>query len=187
MSFRGRVTLLALIATVLFALPTHVLPAAGTTAYGYDVPAEIADAAPTAADVRTTPAATLRSVALPGRPSPRASSGSVRLVSGFFRAAKAAEVLPKPVVDNPKLGNIVNDLYKGTTNPNRVGNGTTADAIRNEIATGQRTAGRFHSQKGLEYERALVNFLRRNPNGSYRDRLTAQSLLDDLRSARGGP
>lgn len=102
-------------------------------------------------------------------------------------ATKGAEILPKPVVDNPKLGNIVNDLYKGTTNPNRVGTGTTADAIRNEIATGQATAGRFHAQKGLEYERGLGNFLRRNPSASYRDRLTAQSLLDDLRSARGGP
>jgi hypothetical protein len=33
----------------------------------------------------------------------------------------------------------MNDLYKGTTNPNRVGSCTTADAIRNELRTGQPT------------------------------------------------
>lgn len=91
-----------------------------------------------------------------------------------------------PKVGNPKLQNIINDLYRGTTNPNRVGTGTTADAIRHELATGQAVGGRFHIQKGTEYARALENWLRANPNAPYRDRVVAQSVLDDLRSALGG-
>jgi len=81
----------------------------------------------------------------------------------------------------------VNDLYRGTANPSRAGNGTTADAIRSEIETGQATGGRFHLQKGLDYERALENFLSRNPDASYQDRVVAQSQLDELRNARGAP
>jgi len=77
---------------------------------------------------------------------------------------------------------------KGTTNVNRVGNGTTADAIRHELATGQPVGGVFHSQKGADYARGLENWLRGNPDAAYGDRVVAQSLLDDLRSALGvGP
>lgn len=108
--------------------------------------------------------------------------------SASSRAGRSCPAfLLKPAVDVPKLGNIVNDLYKGTTNPNRVGTGTTADAIRNDVAIGQPAAGRFHGQKGWEYERALRNFLLRNPSASYRDRLVAQSLVDELRAGRGAP
>ncbi|MGH3979214.1 MAG: hypothetical protein ACRDRZ_09475 [Pseudonocardiaceae bacterium] len=35
----------------------------------------------------------------------------------------------KPDVRDPKLRNIIDDLYKGVGDPNRVGNGTTADAV----------------------------------------------------------
>lgn len=95
-------------------------------------------------------------------------------------------VLPTPRVSNPKLQNIVSDLYKGTTNPSRVGTGTTADAVRNELLTGQATAGRFHIQKAEEYSRALQNWLAHNPDAAYSDRLVAQSLLDDLQAALAG-
>jgi hypothetical protein len=77
----------------------------------------------------------------------------------------------------------VRSLYKGTTNPNRVGSGTTADAIRGELRTGQPTGGRMHLQKGRESVRALENWLRRNPNASSADRGVARQLLDDLRKA----
>lgn len=68
-----------------------------------------------------------------------------------------------------------------------MGTGTTADAIRHELATGQAVAGRFHIQKGREYSQALQNFLTRNPNGPYGDRVVAQSLYDDLQSALRAP
>ncbi len=98
----------------------------------------------------------------------------------------ARGILGTPRVGSQKLQNIINDLYRGTTNPNRIGNGTTADAIRHELATGQPVGGAFHSQKGADYARGLENWLRANPNAPYRDRVVAQSILDDLRSALGG-
>ena len=98
----------------------------------------------------------------------------------------AEDILPTPKVGSQKLQNIINDLYKGTTNPNRVGLGTTADAIRHKLATGEAVGGRFHTQKGAEYARALVKWLSDNPGAPNRDRVVAQSLLHDLRSALGG-
>jgi RHS repeat-associated protein len=95
-------------------------------------------------------------------------------------------VLPTPQVASRKLQNIVNDLYKGTTNPRRVGTGTTADAVRRELATGKPVGGRFHSQKATDSSRGLQKWLTNNPGASYRDRVVAQSLLDDLLSALGG-
>ena len=94
------------------------------------------------------------------------------------------DILPKPNVTEPKLQNVVDDLYKGTANPNRVGTGTTADAVRNEVATGQATGGRFHTQKAEQYSNALRSLLKKG-NLSSRDRLVAQSLIDDLQNALG--
>jgi hypothetical protein len=101
------------------------------------------------------------------------------------QGVKGGGNLSKPTISDPKLQNIVNDLYKGVANPNRIGTGTTADAIRNELLTGQSTSGRFHITKGQEYSRALEKWLNKIPNASYQDRLAAQSLLDDLKNALG--
>jgi len=60
------------------------------------------------------------------------------------------------------------------------------DAIRHELATGERVGGVLHSQKGADYARGLENWLRGNPNAAYGDRVAAQSILNDLRSATGG-
>ena len=70
--------------------------------------------------------------------------------------------------------------------PNPIGNGSTADAVRNELLTGLPTGGKFHSQKALEYIKGLGNWLKNNPNASYQDRLVARSLVDDLKAALGG-
>ena len=59
-------------------------------------------------------------------------------------ALKRVAIIPK--VTNPKLANLVNDLYKGARGPNTIGTGSTADAIRNELATGLPTHGVFHSK-----------------------------------------
>jgi hypothetical protein len=93
--------------------------------------------------------------------------------------------LATPSVQSAKLQNIVDDLYKGTTNPGRVGTGTTADAIRYELETGEDVFGRSHIQKGEDYLRALENWLKSNPDAPYHDRLVARSLADDLLDALG--
>ncbi|MGL5867425.1 MAG: RHS repeat-associated core domain-containing protein, partial [Dermatophilaceae bacterium] len=108
------------------------------------------------------------------------------LGSGILKAANAADnVLPAPQVSSARLQNLVKDLYKGTANPNRVGNGTTMDALRNEILMGAPTGGRFHLTKGRDALRGLKNWLRRNPEASHHDRLVAQSLADELSSILG--
>ncbi len=80
----------------------------------------------------------------------------------------------------------VNNFYKGVKNANRVGNGTTADAIRYELRTAQRVGGKLHTQKGEDMVRGLGNWLRGNPGGSASDRSVAQAMLDDLTRALGG-
>jgi len=69
--------------------------------------------------------------------------------------------------------------------PDPIGTGSTADAIRSELATGLATGGRFHSQKGVEYSKALENWLTKNPSASHYDRMTAESLKNDLANALG--
>jgi hypothetical protein len=107
----------------------------------------------------------------------------LRLVSGHCVAAEAA--LTTPRVGSAKLQNIIDDLYKGTTNPGRVGTGTTADAIRFELRTGEQVFGRSHVQKGEDYVRGIENWLKRNPDADYYDRLVGRSVADDLLDALG--
>lgn len=94
--------------------------------------------------------------------------------------------VPRPNVTDPKLKNLVKDLYKGANTKNPIGTGSTADAIRHEAATGRAVGGKFHTQKGIEYARALESWLAKNPGASAADRSAAQSILKDLRGALGG-
>ena len=95
----------------------------------------------------------------------------------------ARGVLTTPKVSSPRLQNIINNLYKGTMNPQRIGSGTTMDAIRNELEVGGPTNGTWHLVKGAESARGLTNWLARNPGAPFQDRLVAQSVLDELTSA----
>jgi hypothetical protein len=92
----------------------------------------------------------------------------------------------RPTVENPKLNNIVNDLYKGDKTANPIGTGSTADAIRHEAKTGEPVGGKWHTEKGEQYSRALEKWLDKNPNASDSDRAAAQAMLDDLRNALEG-
>lgn len=88
--------------------------------------------------------------------------------------------VPKPNVQDPKLQNIVNQLYRPGA---KIGNGSTADAIRYEKATGCPVGGKSHIQKGWDYVRALQRWLAQNPNASITDRQAAQEMLNDLLDA----
>lgn len=61
----------------------------------------------------------------------------------------------KPTAENSQLQNIIDKLYKGQGNPNQIGNGTTMDAVKFELETGQLVEGRLHSQKAAELMQAL--------------------------------
>jgi hypothetical protein len=90
----------------------------------------------------------------------------------------------KPKVTDARLHNLVNDLYHGEKAANRVGDGSTADAIRYEKQTGRPVGGRWHIQKGQEYLGALNAWLRKNgPTASASDVKAAQDLIADLSDA----
>ncbi|MEZ9187695.1 hypothetical protein AB4158_26705, partial [Vibrio splendidus] len=90
--------------------------------------------------------------------------------------------MSKPSVNNPQLKKIVDGLYR----PNaKVGSGSTADAIRHELSTGQAVGGRFHSQKGADSIRALEKWSGNNPKASPGDRAAAENIVSDLRNALG--
>jgi hypothetical protein len=91
----------------------------------------------------------------------------------------------KPTVNDSQLDEVVDGLYRGARSESRVGDGTTADAVRNERATGDPTAGRFHTRKANNTVRYLRNWLRRNPNGLASDREIAQREYDNLLDALG--
>lgn len=88
---------------------------------------------------------------------------------------------PTPHVSDQKLSNYVDQLFKGTKNPRRVGDGTTMDAIRHELASGRPTHDTFHLIKGTEILRGLTRWLRKNPDASPEDRAIARSMADELK------
>ena len=71
---------------------------------------------------------------------------------------------------------IVKELYRE--------GGGTADAIREELATGNPVGGRSHIQKGRERLRQIERILQRNPD--HPDRTLLERLRDDLRNALEG-
>ena len=91
--------------------------------------------------------------------------------------------IKKPTVENEKLKNIVNDLYKGDNSPIKYGSGSTADAIRYEKITGEKVYGKSHLNKGSEYLTALKNWLKNNPEATKSDIDAANLILEDLESA----
>lgn len=76
---------------------------------------------------------------------------------------------------------LINELYREGAG---VGDGGTADAIREELATGSPVGGRSHIQKGRERLRQIERILQRNPN--HPDRALLERLRDDLRNALEG-
>ena len=93
----------------------------------------------------------------------------------------------KPKVSNPTLQNIVNDLYKGQGGNDQIGDGTTMDAVRNEIKTGTPTKRQFHSKKARRLRDGLKNLTRDSHSKlSDEDKKIAKALRDDLKNALMG-
>ena len=76
---------------------------------------------------------------------------------------------------------IINELYREGAD---VGDGGTADAIREELATGKPVGGRSHVRKGKERLRQIEKILSSNPN--HPDREILEQLRDDLKNALEG-
>jgi hypothetical protein len=99
-------------------------------------------------------------------------------------ANKADDGLPawstgilKPAVKDPDLEKIVNDLYRSNA---VYGSGSTADAIRYTLQTGQLIGDSDHWQKGGESITRLYKWLAEHPGALPEDVDAVQMLANDL-------
>jgi hypothetical protein len=91
--------------------------------------------------------------------------------------------MEKPIVSDKALSSIVNKLYR----PNaKVGSGSTAAAVRQELITGRSVGRAFHSQKATDSIVELQRWLGRNPTASAADRAAAENLIIDMKNALRG-
>ena len=95
------------------------------------------------------------------------------------RSRKGQELLSK--AKDSKLKNTIGELYRPGAS---VGDGGTADAIRQEKKTGKPVGGKSHIMKGRQRLKNLENLLKRK-DLSDSDRAIAKQLYDDLKDALG--
>jgi hypothetical protein len=91
--------------------------------------------------------------------------------------------MQKPAVRDPELSRMMDAMYRPGA---KVGSGSTASAVRQEMQTGASVQGRFHTQKAGEMAGRLEGGLSRNPTASSGDRAAAENTLRDLRNALSG-
>ena len=90
--------------------------------------------------------------------------------------------MEKPSIQDPVLAKIIEKLYRKDA---KVGNGSTADAARSEIATNQKVGGKWHMEKTSNTAEFLENWLQKNPQATSGDRSAAENILLDLKDALG--
>lgn len=83
---------------------------------------------------------------------------------------------------NPKLRNLVDKLYRRNA---QIGSGSTADAIRYELKTGQLLSPSGHFIKGQEVRTALRRLIRSQALDEG-DRQIARYLLRDIQNSLSG-
>lgn len=111
-----------------------------------------------------------------------ASTGAESAAQYQLLKASLRRMMEKPPVTDPKLQSIMSKAYReGAT----VGSGSTADAIRHELATGQPVGGVFHSQKGADLIRGLESWIKAHPNALPSDVHAARQVLLDLKDSLG--
>ena len=91
--------------------------------------------------------------------------------------------MQKPSVTDENLGALLNSLYRPGA---KVGSGSTAAAVRQELATGRSVGGKLHSQKAGDYIKGLQRWINGNPGASLGDRAAAENVLKDLQNAMSG-
>nr|WP_253907329.1 hemagglutinin repeat-containing protein [Herbaspirillum rubrisubalbicans] len=111
------------------------------------------------------------------------SEGTANAATGSKLADDLAAKMAKPIVSDKKLAGLIDDLYRAGA---KIGNGSTADAVRYERATGSPVGNVFHSQKAQDYSAALQKWLDANPAASFSDRSAAKNVLKDLQNSLNG-
>jgi len=89
----------------------------------------------------------------------------------------------RPPISDPKLSKEFDKLYR----PNAtIGSGSTADAVRHELATGNSVGGAWHTQKAKDSIISLQRWVKKNPNASFNDISAAENAIRDLQNALNG-
>ena len=83
-------------------------------------------------------------------------------------------------ISDPALQRVIDRNYRQNAT---VGSGSTADAVRYEITTGQQVGGVNHSIKANETITRLNTWLNNTPNASLHDRSIAQNMIIDMEDA----
>lgn len=81
---------------------------------------------------------------------------------------------------DPELYKIVEYAYKPYA---RIGSGSTAAAIRHELATGEKVCEKLHSKKGGDLIIGLERWLKTHPTARSGDRAAAENIIKDLLNA----
>jgi hypothetical protein len=90
--------------------------------------------------------------------------------------------MQKPVISDAKLQSFIDQLYR----PNaKIGSGSTADAVREEMRTGQPVGEKFHAQKSQDALPKLQKWLQNTPTASPGDRAAVENIIYDLHDALG--
>ena len=95
-----------------------------------------------------------------------------------------AKTAGKPTgIKDDLLREFMEKLYRPAA---KKGSGSTADALRHELATGELVGGSSHAQKVDDAIPYLKDWLRKNPGAADSDRRLAEQVLRDLENARNG-
>ena len=89
----------------------------------------------------------------------------------------------KPHTKDPSLTKIMDKTYRENA---QVGSGSTAAAVRHELATGQPVGGAWHSQKARDTIVELQRWLKNHPDAAPGDRAAAENVVKDLQNALDG-
>ena len=114
---------------------------------------------------------------------PVTSGGTANAATASQLTDSLAAKMEKPIVQDSRLSSLMDDLYRDGA---KIGSGSTADAVRHELATGQPVGGVWHTQKAQDYSIALTKWLKDNPNAPFGDRSAATNVLRDLQNALKG-
>lgn len=110
-----------------------------------------------------------------------------RRSNGLMHGAQLLQRMPKPVVENERLGNVVNSLFKGAPARGRkIGDGSAMAAANAEVtgAVRGRVGGRDHVKKMDNTLGALNNILSKHYNRRSDFRLSAKDVATAKRLRR---
>lgn len=93
------------------------------------------------------------------------------------------KTMGKPEVIDSKLQNFVDTLYRENA---KIGSGSTADAVREEILTGNPVGDKYHTQKAKDSITYLQKWINNNPNTNQSDKIVVEHLIKDMQNALNG-